>query len=73
MPPCSGNGCINKKTFCRYYPTMDDLLPEVQTEISSEYIEQISRCRLPEEPDKVNGTFFRCSAASESRKEQKLC
>ena len=30
---------INKKTFYRYYPTMDDLLLELQMEISSEYIE----------------------------------
>ena len=48
---------INKKTFYRYYPTMDDLLLELQMEISSEYIEQISHYRLPEELDKVNEAF----------------
>ena len=52
---------INKKTFYRYYPTMDDLLLELQMEISSEYIEQISHYRLPEELDKVNEAFFRYS------------
>ncbi len=52
---------INKKTFYRYYPTLDDLLLELQTEMSSEYIELISRYRLPEEMDKVNEAFFRYS------------
>ena len=32
---------INKKTFYRYYPTMDDLLLELQTEMSSEYIDRL--------------------------------
>ena len=49
---------INKKTFYRYYPAMDDLLLELQTEMSSEYIEMISHYRLPEEMDKVNEAFF---------------
>ena len=52
---------INKKTFYRYYLTMDDLLLELQMEISSEYIERISRYHLPEELDKVNESFFRYS------------
>ena len=52
---------INKKTFYRYYPAMDDLLLELQMEISSEYIERISRYHLPEELDKVNESFFRYS------------
>ncbi len=54
---------INKKTFYRYYPTMDDLLLELQMEISSGYIEQISHYRLPEELSKVNETFFRYSVS----------
>ena len=54
---------INKKTFYRYYPTLDDLLPELQTEMSSEYIELISHYRLPEEMDKVNEAFFRYSVS----------
>ena len=58
---------INKKTFYRYYPTMDDLLLELQMEISSEYIEMISHYRLPEELDKVNETFFRYSVSKIGR------
>ena len=54
---------INKKTFYRYYPTMDDLLLELQMEVSSEYIQMISHYRLPEELDKVNEAFFRYSVS----------
>ena len=32
---------INKKTFYHYYPTLDDLLAELQLEISSSYIDMI--------------------------------
>lgn len=64
---------INKKTFYRYYPTMDDLLLELQTEISSEYIEQISRYRLPEELDKVNEAFFRYSVGKGEVYEKITC
>ncbi len=62
---------INKKTFYRYYPTMDDLLLELQMEISSEYIEQISHYRLPEELDKVNEAFF-CYSVSRGEVYEKI-
>lgn len=32
---------INKKTFYQYYPSLDDLLLEIQQEISSEYAERV--------------------------------
>ncbi len=64
---------INKKTFYRYYPTMDDLLLELQMEISSEYIEMISHYRLPEELDKVNETFFRYSVSKGEVYEKITC
>ena len=54
---------INKKTFYRYYPTMDDLLAELQAEMSAEYIEMVSHYRLPEELNKVNEAFFRYSVS----------
>ncbi len=59
----------NRKTFCRYYPTMDDLPRELQTEIASDYIGMIFRCRLPEEPDKVNEALYKrvCFAIIASR------
>ena len=49
---------INKKTFYVYYPTLDDLLAEIQAEYSAEYIERIKDYKLPDELDKVNREFF---------------
>ncbi len=49
---------INKKTFYVYYPTLDDLLAELQAELSAEYIERIKDFKLPDELDKVNREFF---------------
>lgn len=45
---------INKKTFYVYYPTLDDLLAEIQSEYSAEYIERIKNYKLPDELDRVN-------------------
>ena len=52
---------------------MDDLLLELQTEISFEYIEQISHYRLPEELDKVNEAFFRYSVGKGEVYEKITC
>lgn len=49
---------INKKTFYVYYQTLDDLLSELQTELSAEYLERIKDFSLPDELDKVNREFF---------------
>lgn len=49
---------INKKTFYRYYPTLDDLLRELQSEMSQEYAARVAKYKLPEELDKVNREFF---------------
>ncbi|MBQ6519758.1 MAG: TetR/AcrR family transcriptional regulator [Anaerolineaceae bacterium] len=53
---------INKKTFYHYYETLDYLLAEMQTELSSSYIERIKDYSLPEDLDKVNREFFLYSA-----------
>ncbi|MBQ9624758.1 MAG: TetR/AcrR family transcriptional regulator [Clostridia bacterium] len=54
---------INKKTFYNYYPALDDLLAEMQMEISSGYIERIKDYNLPDESEKVNREFFMYSAS----------
>lgn len=54
---------INKKTFYHYYETLDDLLSEMQVEISREFLTRIKGYHLPEDLDKVNREFFRYSAA----------
>ena len=53
---------INKKTFYHYYETLDALLSEMQSEMSTEYIERIKDYNLPEDLDKVNRAFFVFSA-----------
>lgn len=64
---------INKKTFYHYYPTLDDLLAEVQMEISSAYIERVQHFRLPEQIREVNRAFFLYSAAQGLAYEKITC
>lgn len=64
---------INKKTFYHYYPTLDDLLAEMQMELSSSYIELVKGYKLPEDTEKVNRTFFEYSAAQGTAYEKITC
>lgn len=54
---------INKKTFYHYYPTLDDLLAEIQAELTEQFINQVKAYKLPEELAKVNREFFLFSAS----------
>lgn len=49
---------INKKTFYRYYPTLDDLLAEMQEQYSQAYIDVIKDFSLPEDLEKMQRAFF---------------
>ena len=53
---------INKKTFYHYYPSLDDLLAEMQAELSEAYLERVKDCKLPRDAAKVNRAFFAYSA-----------
>ena len=53
---------INKKTFYHYYPSLDDLLFEMQGEFSAGYIEKVKNFVLPEDLEKVTREFFTFSA-----------
>ena len=64
---------INKKTFYHYYPTLDDLLLEMQGELSSAYIELVKDYKLPEEMEKVNRIFFEYSVAQGLAYEKITC
>lgn len=64
---------INKKTFYHYYPTLDDLLVEMQVEMSSDYLELVKDFRLPEDSAKVNRVFFEYSAAQGLAYEKITC
>ena len=52
---------INKKTFYHYYPSLDDLLAEMQAELSEAYLERVKGYQLPRDTAKVNRVFFEYS------------
>lgn len=64
---------VNKKTFYRYYPTLDDLLREVQEELSGEYMERTRGLRIPEDIEKITREFCEFSAAQGTYYERITC
>ena len=56
-------GDIGNNGNTPHYPTLDDLLAELQFEISSAYIERIKNYKLPDEIKKVNRAFFEFSCS----------
>ncbi|WP_290084452.1 TetR/AcrR family transcriptional regulator [Lactobacillus taiwanensis] len=53
---------INKKTFYRYYPTLDDLLSEMQAQYSKQYLEIVKDFHYPRDLKKSVRAFFEFSA-----------
>lgn len=53
---------INKKTFYRYYETLDDLLVELQARYEQGYLEETKQFRYPRDLEKSVKTFFTYSA-----------
>lgn len=49
---------VNKKTFYRYYATLDDLLAEFQSEMGAAYIEATRDFQLPRDIPQVSRVFF---------------
>lgn len=64
---------INKKTFYHYYPTLDDLLGEMQMELAFDYIQRVKDFKLPEDAEKVNRIFFEYSVAQGLAYEKITC
>ena len=64
---------INKKTFYHYYPTLDDLLAEMQIEHTQRYIELVKDYKLPEDAEKVNRIFFEYSVSQGQAYEKITC
>ena len=54
---------INKKTFYRYYPTLDDLLSEMQAQYAKEYLKEIQDFQYPRDLAKSVRAFFTYSAS----------
>ncbi|WP_314651247.1 TetR/AcrR family transcriptional regulator [Slackia exigua] len=50
---------VNKKTFYRYYETMDFLLAEFEEEMMADYLETVEGLRIPEDMDAISrGEIF---------------
>ncbi len=54
----SKRAMINKKTFYAYYNSLDDILKEMQEEISEKYLERTKRLRRIEDAAKITREFF---------------
>ena len=59
---------INKKTFYRYYKSLDDLLAQVQREFTGEYVELTGHLRIPEDAGEITRRFilYSCDAGARS-------
>ncbi|WP_407890035.1 TetR/AcrR family transcriptional regulator [Levilactobacillus sp. N40-8-2] len=53
---------INKKTFYRYYPTLDDLLAEMQARYSQDYLQVVGEFKYPQDLEKSVRSFIEYSA-----------
>lgn len=53
---------VNKTTFYRYYPTLDDLLAELQWEYAQPYVERTTGLRYPEDIETIIHEFMVYSA-----------
>lgn len=53
---------INKKTFYRYYPTLDDLLAEMQARLSQGYLKITAAYQYPRDIEKSVRAFITYSA-----------
>jgi len=49
---------INKKTFYRYYETMDFLLVEFQENMMGDYLKRVEGLRIPEDLEAITREFF---------------
>lgn len=54
---------VNKTTFYRYYPTLDDLLEELLREFARPYVERTRGLRYPDDIEAIIREFMTYSAA----------
>ena len=57
---------INKKTFYRYYETLEDLLAEVMATYAAAWRKRTGHLRMPEDIEEVTREFFRFGAEQDS-------
>ncbi|WP_137626986.1 TetR/AcrR family transcriptional regulator [Lactiplantibacillus pingfangensis] len=64
---------INKKTFYRYYPTINDLLAELQARYSQEYLKTVGTFEYPRDLMKSVRSFIEYSASQNVAYEKITC
>ncbi|MFD1417841.1 TetR/AcrR family transcriptional regulator [Companilactobacillus keshanensis] len=64
---------INKKTFYRYYPTLDDLLAEMQARYSQDYLAVVGNFIYPRDLAKSVRSFIEYSASQSEAYEKITC
>ena len=64
---------INKKTFYRYYETLDFLLAEIMDKFATDFLERIKNYRVPEDLEKINREFFIYSTEQGDLYERIVC
>ena len=64
---------INKKTFYRYYETLDALLEELLEELTQGFLKRIADYRVPEDLPEINREFFVFSEAQGKLYERIIC
>ena len=64
---------INKKTFYRYYATVHDLFHEKLEQFSLEFMNRVSKYKLPQDLRQVNRAFFIYASERGSLYERLIC
>lgn len=64
---------INKKTFYRYYPTLNDLLLELQDGLFEDYMKQTEGLKLPDDLEQITREFFRFTISQGAALERITC
>lgn len=54
---------VNKTTFYRYYPTLDDLLAEIQSQYARPYVKLTAGLRYPRDVEAIVRAFMEYSAS----------
>ena len=64
---------INKKTFYRYYPTMDHLMSEYQQDMSEEFLERTAGLTIPADLEQITREFISFSAVQGDAYDNIIC
>ncbi len=64
---------INKKTFYRYYSSLEDLMDELSQEITQKFMARIKNCTLPEDLEAFNENYLHYASEQDAAFEKFAC